>query len=374
MIMNPLQQVLKCGQSIWLDSISRDLINSGELQHLVNEDHLRGLTSNPTIFEQAIAHGNSYDDALRQSLNADSEQTEKSLFEAMAVEDIRMAADVLRPVYDAAGGVDGFVSLEVSPHLAHDTNGSIAEARRLWKAVQRPNLMIKIPATPEGIPAIEQLISEGINVNITLMFSLHHYATVARAYIDGLNRFTPSGGNGSWPVSVASFFVSRIDTTVDKLLDKIGTTEALGLRGKIGVASAKLVYQRFHEIFHGDQFAVLLSKGAHVQRPLWGSTGTKDPAYSDVLYIEQLIGPESVNTVPPKTLAAFRDHGRAQETVTQNVAQAEADIAKLRHLSIDLDAITMKLQDDGVDSFAKSYDSLLASLKAKRQEVAPAPA
>lgn len=372
--MNPLQQVLKCGQSIWLDSISRDLINSGELQRLVNEDHLRGLTSNPTIFEQAIAHGNSYDDALRQSLNANSEQTEKSLFEAMAVEDIRMAADVLRPVYDGAGGVDGFVSLEVSPHLAHDTNGSIAEARRLWKAVQRPNLMIKIPATPEGIPAIEQLTSEGVNVNITLMFSLHHYATVARAYIDGLNRFMPSGANGGWPVSVASFFVSRIDTTVDNLLDKIGTTEALGLRGKIGIASAKLVYQRFHEIFHGDQFAPLLSKGAHVQRPLWGSTGTKNPAYSDVLYIEQLIGPESVNTVPPKTLAAFRDHGHAQETITQNVAQAEADIAKLRHLSIDLDAITTKLQDDGVDSFAKSYDSLLASLKAKRQEVAPAPA
>jgi transaldolase len=369
-----LQQVLKCGQSIWLDSISRDLINSGELQRLVNEDHLRGLTSNPTIFEQAIAHGNTYDDALRQSLNADSKQTEKSLFEAMAVEDIRMAADVLRPVYDGAGGVDGFVSLEVSPHLAHDTNGSIAEARRLWKAVQRPNLMIKIPATPEGIPAIEQLISEGINVNITLMFSLHHYATVARAYIDGLNRLMPSGANGNWPVSVASFFVSRIDTAVDQLLDKIGTTEALGLRGKIGIASSKLVYQRFREIFHGDQFAALLSKGAHMQRPLWGSTGTKNPAYSDVLYIEQLIGPESVNTVPPKTLAAFRDHGRAQETITQNVAQAEADIAKLRHLSIDLDAITTKLQDDGVDSFAKSYDSLLASLKAKRQEVAPAPA
>jgi transaldolase/transaldolase/glucose-6-phosphate isomerase len=374
MIMNPLEQVLKCGQSIWLDSISRDLINSGELQRLVDEDHLRGLTSNPTIFEQAITHGNSYDDTLRRSLNADSEQTEKSLFETIAVEDIRMAADILRPVYDEAGGVDGFVSLEVSPLLAHETKGSIVEARRLWKAVQRPNLMIKIPATPEGIPAIEQLTSEGINVNVTLMFSLHHYATVARAYIDGLNRYAPSGGSGNWPVSVASFFVSRIDTAVDKLLEKIGTAEALGLRGKIGIASSKLVYHRFREIFHGNQFAPLLSKGAHVQRPLWGSTGTKNPAYSDVLYIEQLIGPESVNTVPPKTLAAFRDHGKARETITENVAQAEADIARLRHLSIDLDAITVKLQDDGVDSFAKSYDSLLASLKAKRQEIAPTPA
>jgi transaldolase/transaldolase/glucose-6-phosphate isomerase len=378
MNMNSLEQVLKCGQSIWLDSISRDLINSGELQRLVNEDHLRGLTSNPTIFEQAITHGNSYDDELRQLLSTNSEQTEKSLFEAIAVEDIRMAADVLRPVYEGAQGEDGFVSLEVSPHLAHDTNGSIAEARRLWKAVQRPNLMIKIPSTPEGIPAIEQLTSEGINVNITLMFSLHHYATVARAYIDGLNRHTPSSSSssasGGWPVSVASFFVSRIDTAVDKLLEKIGTPEALGLRGKIGIASSKLVYHRFQEIFHGDQFATLRNKGAHVQRPLWGSTGTKNPAYSDVLYIEQLIGPESVNTVPPKTLAAFRDHGHARETITENVAQAEADIAQLRHLSIDLDAITVKLQDDGVDSFAKSYDTLLASLKAKRQEVAPAPA
>ncbi|GAB1719331.1 MAG: transaldolase [Nitrosospira sp.] len=372
--MNPLEQVLKCGQSIWLDSISRDLINSGELQRLVDEDHLRGLTSNPTIFEQAIAHGNSYDDTLRQSLSANSEQTDKSLFETIAIEDIRMAADVFRPVYDEAGGVDGFVSLEVSPYLAHDTKGSIAEARRLWKAVQRPNLMIKIPATPEGIPAIEQLISEGINVNITLMFSLHHYATVARAYIDGLNRYTPSGGSGNWPVSVASFFVSRIDTAVDKLLEKIGTAEALGLRGKIGIANAKLAYHRFREIFHGNQFAPLLSKGAHIQRPLWGSTGTKNSAYSDVLYIEQLIGPESINTVPPKTLAAFRDHGQARETIMENVAQAEADIARLKHLSIDLDAITVQLQDDGVDSFIKSYDSLLASIRAKRQEIAPAPA
>lgn len=373
--MNPLEQVLKCGQSIWLDSISRDLINSGELQRLVREDYLRGLTSNPTIFEQAIAHGNSYDNALRQSLEADGEQTEKALFETIAVEDIRMAADVLRPVYEEADGADGFVSLEVSPLLAHDTHGSITEARRLWKAVQRPNLMIKIPATPEGIPAIEQLTSEGINVNVTLIFSLHHYATVARAYIDGLARHTPStSGTGKWPVSVASFFVSRIDTVVDSLLEKIGTPEALGLRGKTGIASAKLVYQRFHDIFHGDQFTTFRSKGAHVQRPLWGSTGTKNPAYSDVLYIEQLIGPESVNTVPPKTLAAFRDHGHAHETITQNVVQAEADIAQLRHLSIDLDAITTKLQDDGVASFAASYDSLLASLKAKRQEIIPAPA
>lgn len=369
--MNPLQQILRCGQSIWLDSISRDLINSGELQRLVTEDNLRGVTSNPTIFEQAIAHGNSYDDALRALLQADERQTDKALFEALAVADIRMATDILRPVYNATDGGDGYVSLEVSPHLAGDTDATISEAKRLWDAVQRPNLMIKIPATPAGIPAISQSIAAGININVTLMFSLQHYTDVAQAYIRGLGgRVELSPGTGNrWPVSVASFFVSRIDGVVDPLLEKIGTPAALGLRGKIAIANAKLAYQRFRETFHGEPFADLRGKGARIQRPLWGSTGTKNPAYSDVLYVEQLIGPDTINTVPPKTLAAFRDHGRVRETLTENVAQAEADIAMLQKLDIDLDTITRKLQDDGVAAFAASYDKLLAALNAKRQDI-----
>jgi transaldolase len=368
--MNPLEQLLQCGQSVWLDSISRDLINSGELQRLVN-DKLRGVTSNPTIFEQAINQGHSYDDALRQLLRVNDKQTDKALFEALAVEDIRMAANVLRPVYDETDGADGYVSLEVSPHLAHDTAGSIAEARRLWQAVQRPNLMIKIPATQEGIPAIEQLTSDGVNVNVTLMFSLRHYEVVARAYIGGLNRQTTSAprGTSAWPVSVASFFVSRVDTMIDPLLEKIGTPEALGLRGKIAIANAKLAYQRFREIFHGEPFAALHEKGAPVQRPLWGSTGTKNAAYSDVLYVEELIGPDTVNTLPPKTLAAFREHGRVRETLQEGIAQAKADIAQLKNLGIDLDAATEKLQDDGVAAFSASYDKLIAALKDKRQDI-----
>lgn len=368
--MKPLEQLLQCGQSIWLDSISRDLINSGELQRLVTEDKLRGLTSNPTIFEQAITRGNSYDDALGKLLKANDKQTDKALFEAVAIEDIRMAADVLRPVYNETNGGDGYVSLEVSPQLAHDTAGSIAEARRLWQAVQRPNLMIKIPATPEGIPAIEQLISEGINVNVTLMFSLKHYEVVARAYIAGLVRRTASPGvTKPLPVSVASFFVSRVDTVVDALLEKMGTPEALNLRGKIAIANAKLAYQRFREVFYGESFTALHGKGARVQRPLWGSTGTKNPAYSDVLYLEKLIGPDTINTVPPKTLQAFCDHGRVHATLQEDMAQAKADIAQLAHLGIDLDAITEKLQNDGVAAFAASYDKLLGAIKEKRQDI-----
>jgi transaldolase len=369
--MNPLEQILQCGQSVWLDSISRDLINSGELQRLVSEDKLHGVTSNPTIFEQAIAHGTSYDDALRALLKADAQQTDKALFEALAVADIRKATDVLRPVYNATEGGDGYVSLEVSPHLAHDTDGTIAEAKRLWDAVQRPNLMIKIPATPAGIPAISQSLGAGININVTLMFSLRHYEDVARAYIRGLGgrEESSSGKKITWPVSVASFFVSRVDNIVDPLLEKNGSPEALALRGKIAIANAKLAYQRFREIFHGEPFSAFRNKGARVQRPLWGSTGTKNPAYSDVLYLEELIGPDTVNTVPPKTLYAFRDHGHARVTLTENVAQAEADIARLPDFGIDLDAITEKLQHDGVAAFAESYDKLLAALKIKRQDI-----
>ncbi len=370
--MNRFEQLLQCGQSIWLDSISRDLINNGELQRMVNEDKLRGVTSNPTIFEQAMARGESYDFVMRQLLRSNRQLSDKDLFEALAFEDIRLAADVLRPVYDATQGGDGYVSLEVSPHLANDMEATVADVHRLWNAVQRPNLMIKIPATPAGIPAITQCIAAGMNINVTLMFSLQNYADVSQAYIRGLGHRaeTAHDSGAPWPVSVASFFVSRVDGVVDPLLEKIGSTEALNLRGKIAIANAKLAYKRFRETFYGEAFASLHAQGAPVQRPLWGSTGTKNPAYSDVMYVEELIGPETVNTLPPKTLAAFRDHGRVRQTLQEGVEQAEADIAQLRELGIDLDAITRKLQEDGVAAFAASYDKLLAALNGKRQSIA----
>ncbi|MBI4483730.1 MAG: bifunctional transaldolase/phosoglucose isomerase [Acidobacteria bacterium] len=363
--MNPLRALQQYGQSVWLDYIRRSLITSGELRRLVTEDGLRGVTANPTIFEKAIAGSADYDDALRKMLARDRHADARALYEELAVEDIRMAADVLRPVYDETDGADGFVSLEVAPQLAHDTAGTIAEARRLWRAVARPNLMIKVPATPEGIPAIETLLAEGININITLMFSLSHYEAVAYAYIRGLERHS----DPSRMASVASFFVSRVDTMVDRALEAIGTPEALALRGKIAIANARMAYRRFQEIFHGEPFAALRRRGARVQRPLWASTGTKNPAYSDVLYVEELIGPETVNTVPPSTLDAFRDHGRVRRTVTEGLEEAEAALARLAKLGVDLDAVGSKLQDEGVTSFATSFDQLMAALVQKRRAI-----
>ena len=361
--MNPLKQLEEQGQSIWLDYIRRNLLSSGGLERLVDEDGIRGVTSNPTIFEKAIAGSTDYDEALRQLLAKDSQFDAGKLYEALVIEDIRMTADVLRPVYDATHGDDGYVSLEVSPHLAHNTEGTIAEAKRLRAAVDRPNLMIKVPATPAGIPAIEQLIAEGVNVNITLMFSMAHYEAVARAYINGLQRASNPGA----VASVASFFVSRVDTMVDKQLEAVGTAEAKALLGKIAIANSKVVYRRFLEIFHGEGFASLRQRGARVQRPLWASTGTKNPAYSDVLYVENLIGPETVNTLPPDTINAFRDHGKARgATVKEGVDGAEADLARLASLGIDLNAITQKLQEDGVAAFADSFDQLMAALAKKR--------
>ncbi|MFQ5795439.1 MAG: bifunctional transaldolase/phosoglucose isomerase [Candidatus Bipolaricaulia bacterium] len=360
-----LKELHKHGQSIWLDYIRRSLITSGELQRLVEEDGLRGVTSNPTIFEKAIAGSTDYDDTLTALVDADPHTDTSALYETLAIEDIQMAADVLRSVYDETDGADGFVSLEVSPHLAHDTEGTIAEARRLWQAVDRPNLMIKAPATPEGIPAIETLIAEGINVNVTLIFSLAHYEAVAHAYIRGLERST----DPRRVASVASLFVSRIDTAADRALEEIGTPEALALRGKIAIANAKMTYQRFREIFYDKPVADSNQQGARVQRPLWASTGTKNPAYSDVLYVEELIGPDTVNTLPPSTLNAFRDHGRVQTTVQQGLEEAQAALARLAELDVDLDAITEKLQADGVDAFANSFDQLLGTLKEKRRAI-----
>jgi transaldolase / glucose-6-phosphate isomerase len=361
--MNPLKELGAQGQSIWLDYIRRNLIRSGELKRMVDDDGIRGVTSNPTIFEKAIAGSTDYDDALSAILARDGKADVQKLYEPLAIEDIQMAADVLRSVYDATHGEDGYVSLEVSPHLAHDTQRTISEAKRLRTAVDRPNVMIKVPATPAGIPAIEQLIADGLSINITLMFSMSHYEAVARAYIKGLERCaTPAK-----VASVASFFVSRVDTMVDKELEKNGTAEAKALLGKIAIANSKVVYRRFMEIFHGEGFAALRSRGARVQRPLWASTGTKNPAYSDVLYVENLIGPETVNTLPPDTINAFRDHGKIRgATVKTGFDEADAILAELARLGINLDAITEKLQVDGVAAFAASFDQLTAALEKKR--------
>jgi transaldolase len=359
--MNRLKEVKKYGQSIWLDYIRRDMLMNGELKRLVEEDGVSGVTSNPTIFEKAINSSNDYDDVLSNLLEAVPNADTKTIFEQLAIEDIRMAADILGPVFEKTGGIDGYVSMEVSPHLAHDTEQTISDAERLWKAIDRPNLMIKVPATPEGVPAVEALISEGININATLMFSLVHYNAVSEAYISGLERCS----DPSRVASVASFFVSRVDTAVDSELEHLGTDRAMALRGKIAIANSKITYQRFHEVFSGKLFSDLQQQGARLQRVLWGSTGTKNPAYSDVYYVEELMGPDTVNTVPPATMDAFRDHGHAKDTLDKGLEEAEESIQELQELGIDLDVVTDKLQVQGVASFAESYDKLMASLEEK---------
>jgi transaldolase len=362
--MTKLEQLADLGQAVWLDFIRRSLITSGELQALVDEG-LRGMTSNPTIFDKAIAGSDDYDDALRPL--ARSGAPTMDIYEALAFDDIRHAADVLRPVYDRTANADGYVSLEVNPHLARDTEGTIAEARRLFATLDRPNVMIKVPATSAGIPAIETLIGEGININVTLIFSLDHYRAVTEAYLTGLEKLVETGGDPFRVASVASFFVSRIDTAVDRALDGIRSPSAnlQSLKGKIAIASAKAAYALFLEIFAGPRWERLAAKGARYQRPLWASTGTKNPAYSDILYVESLIGPNTVNTVPPATLDAFRDHGTVARTLESGLDEAPKQLARLAEWGIDLDAITQKLQDDGVASFAQSFDSLMESIEAK---------
>ncbi|MFQ5949025.1 MAG: transaldolase, partial [Acidimicrobiia bacterium] len=333
--MNALAALHQQGQSVWLDYIRRSLIESGDLDRLV-ADGLRGVTSNPSIFEKAITGSSDYDGDLVALLDADPHADAVALYERLAVTDIQQAADALRPVFDASEGGDGHVSLEVSPHLARDTEGTISEAHRLWETVGRPNLMIKVPATAEGAPAIETLIEEGINVNVTLIFSLDHYEAIAEAYLRGLER----SADPSRVASVASFFVSRVDTAVDRILDDDGGPEALGLRGTIAVANARLAYRRFQELFN-ERFADLKRRGARPQRLLWASTGTKNPAYSDVMYIEELVGADTVNTVPPATLEAFRDHGSVRgATIAEDVAGAEAAVERLSALGVDLGATT----------------------------------
>ena len=328
------------GQSVWLDFIRRDLLENGQLAALV-DDGLRGMTSNPTIFQKAIA--------------------DTDLYESLAIDDIRAAADILRSVYDTSDGADGYVSLEVSPNLAYDTEGTIAEAKRLWALVDRPNVMIKVPATDEGIPAIEELTATGINVNSTLMFSLDDYEKVALAYVHGAERAeTPDR-----LASVASFFVSRVDTKVDAALEKDGSPEALEMLGTAAIANAKLAYERYREIFEGEPFATARARGAAAQRPLWASTSTKNPTYPDVLYIDGLIGPNTVNTMPPATLDAFRDHGVVDPTaLTSGVNEARDQIASLHEFGIDFDTVTDELQTEGVDAFAASFNDLLETIEA----------
>jgi transaldolase/glucose-6-phosphate isomerase len=363
--MNPVRELQKHGQSVWLDYIRRSLLTTGELRRLMEEDGLRGVTSNPSIFEKAITGSEEYTESLRRLTRTDPHADGKSLFEGLAIEDIRLAADVLKPVYAETQGVDGYVSLEVSPRLAHDTQGTILEARRLWEVVDRPNLMIKVPATPEGIPAVETLIGLGINVNVTLMFSLAHYEAVAAAYIRGLSR----APDPSHVASVASFFVSRVDRAVDRALEEIGTPEALALRGRAAIANSKQAYRRFREIFYGEEFAELRARGALAQRPLWASTSTKNPAYSDVLYVEELIGSDTVNTVPPGTLNAFRDHGQVRASLEDDSEISGSDLEKIGGVGVDLDSITEELQRNGVKAFADSFEHLLASLEEKREAI-----
>ncbi len=363
---NPLMELLKFGQSVWLDYIRRDLMTSGELKRLIEEDGLRGMTSNPAIFEKA-ATSKDYADFLN-SLPAGLSATAR--YEALAIRDIQDAADILRTVYDSSERRDGYVSLEVSPYLARDTQGTLAEARRLWKAVNRPNLMIKVPGTKEGIPAFQQLISEGINVNVTLLFSQVVYQQVAEAYIAGLSAYAAAGGDVSKMASVASFFISRIDTLVDSLLaEKLKSEtnpkqrETLdSLEGKVAIANGKLAYQRYLKIFASDAWKKLAAKGAQTQRVLWASTSTKNPKFSDVLYVEELIGQDTVNTIPPATFDAYRDHGHPRASLTEDVAGADHAMKTLAQVGISIDEVTDKLTDDGVRLFSEAFDKLLAAM------------
>lgn len=360
-----LHELADLGQSIWLDYIDRSFITSGGLADYVQKG-LRGLTSNPAIFEKAISEGNEYDDQIRKLALAG--KTAQEIYEGLVVEDIRAAADILRPVYNETDGWDGFVSLEVNPHLAHDQQGTINEAKRLFNAVDRPNLMIKVPATAEGLLAIQALLEDGININITLLFALSQYELVAEAYIVALHQRTAEIFTVDKVASVASFFVSRVDSKVDKLLDDIGSPEAQALRGKIGIANAKLAYLRSKEIFGGRRWVYLLEKGAQLQRVLYGSTSTKDPAYSDVMYVENLIGPDTINTVPPETLEAFLDHGKVESTLERDYDEAREQLEQLERLGIKLDDVTSELLTEGLEKFSQPYDKLIETITQKQAD------
>ncbi len=366
---NPLLVLEAFGQSIWMDFIRRGMISSGELQQMIEEDGLSGVTSNPSIFEKAIAESRDYDEAIRALA-----QTGKSVDEiaqSLMVTDIQNVARLLRPAYNRTDGRDGFVSLEVSPGLAHDTHGTIAEAHRLWTLVNRPNVMIKVPATPEGVPAIRELIGDGLNINVTLLFGLSRYREVAEAYLDGLEILNAKGKPLQYTASVASFFLSRIDVLIDPDLEKkilVGgplAERAEHLHGQTAIASAKVAYQMYKDIFGNPRFKKLAIKGARPQRLLWASTSTKNPAYSDTKYMEALIGPDTINTVPLETLNAYRDHGHPERRLDQQGSEARQILAQLSSVGIDLGAITQQLEDDGVEKFSVAFDKMMVSLNEK---------
>lgn len=371
---NPLKQLGELGQAVWLDYIRRDLVAGGGLRRLIEEDGLSGITSNPAIFEKAIAASQLYDEDIRAM--ASEGKDAKTIYEFITQRDVRNAADEFRPLYDRTNGKDGYVSLEVNPHLAHDTKGTIEEARRLWGALDRPNVFIKVPATLEGLPAVTQLTSEGINVNITLLFGLPRYRQVAQAYISGLEARAAQGKALSRLASVASFFLSRIDTLIDPLLEKIiaqggdKANLARQVRGQAAIASAKTAYPMYREMFNNERFKKLAGKGANAQRLLWASTGTKNPDYSDVKYIEAIIGPETVNTIPVETLNAFRDHGKPEAGLEQNTAEARQALERLSELGISLDAVTQQLEDNGVDKFNQQFDNLMKIVEQKSRQPA----
>jgi transaldolase len=362
-----LKKLGTLGQSIWLDYIRRDLIASGELRRLIEEDGLRGMTSNPSIFEKAIAESHIYDQDIHDM--ALKTKDVKTIYEALSQRDVQNAADEFRSVYEKTDGKDGYVSLEVNPHLAHDTKGTIEEARRLWAALNRPNVFIKVPATADGLPAIRQLISEGINVNVTLLFGLPRYRQAAEAYIAGLEARAAQEKPVKYIASVASFFLSRIDTLVDPLVEKFiepggeKTEIAKKVRGQVAIASAKVAYQIYNEIFGSDRFRKLAAQGARVQRLLWASTSTKNPDYSDIKYIESLIGPDTVSTIPLETIDAYRDHGNPKLRLEQDVKEANWITAQLPELGISIDKVTGQLEDEGVRKFDEPFDKLMETLK-----------
>jgi transaldolase len=363
-----LHQLSELGQSVWIDSLSREWLRTGELRRMMDEDAVVGVTSNPTIFQKAMSEGGWYDDQLREVLAEEDDL--KEIFLRLAFDDITEACDLFQPVWKQTGGVDGRISLEVDPHFANDTEATIEEAQRFHDTVDRPNLYVKIPATKEGLPAIEEMISRGKSINVTLIFSLQRYAEVAEAYIRGLERLVVGGGDLANTLSVASFFVSRVDTEADKRLDAIGGADHL--KGRLAIANAKLAYQRYKEIFAGPRWDALAARGARPQRCLWASTSTKNPAYRDVMYVEDLIGPETVNTMPKETIEAFQDHGVVRPTLEEGLDEARQLFEELAQVGIDYDDVTRVLEEEGVEKFADSFDELLNGIRAKRGELVSA--
>jgi len=368
---NPLRKLEEFGQSVWLDFIQRQMTLSGELKGLIEDDGLSGLTSNPTIFAKAIGGSQDYDAAVRAL--AQSGKNSLAIYESVAIEDLQRAADLLRPTYERQNGKDGFVSMEVSPYLVHDTQGTLAEARRFWRALERPNVLIKVPGTDAGLAAIQQLIAEGINVNVTLLFGLPRYRQVVEAYLAGLEDRAAHGRPVDRVASVASFFLSRIDTLIDPMLEKLvaagGENAGLAydLRGQAAIASAKLAYQIYQENFQGARWQRLATQGSRTQRVLWASTSTKNPAYSDVKYVEPLIGPDTINTMPTETIQAYRDHGRPALTLTRDMEAAHRAMAQLQAVGIDIDQITKQLEAEGAAKFSASFDELLEAVEEKRK-------